>query len=86
MGLYSLLRKREPAGDLLVWKAFGQQTQHIAFAWREIRKARRPRRVLNQAGRDLGMEGRLALMCLPNRPDELIGLHVLEQVPGGAGL
>src|SRR5207249_6523561 len=81
-----LLRKRQPAGDLLVGKALGQQTQHIAFARREVRKARRLRRMLNQSGRDFGMQGRLPLVGLPNRPHQLIRLHVLEQVPGGAGL
>ncbi len=76
-------------GDLLVGAAAGDQREDLALAWGElVRRGRIPGRAQrgHQPSGQGGVERQLAVVGGAHRGDELVGIGVLEQVTGGAGI
>src|SRR5688572_20812468 len=80
MSLHGRLRYSQQVGDLLVALSAGYQLEHFKFAGRE----RRGKGPLSQPHRHLWWDPALARVYPLNRFDDLIAVHVLQQITLGS--
>jgi hypothetical protein len=86
VGLHGLLADVQLPGDFLVGAAHGEEAEDVGFTLGESFRALRRADFAEEARGRLWGELHLAFRGGLDRPAELVGLGVLEQVADGAGL
>ena len=85
MRLHGLLADAEDLSDLFVRLPLGQQSQHVGLALRERLRAFGGPDLPHQARGGFRRELHLTGRCGLDRPPQLVGLGVLQQIPNRAG-